>query len=175
MFFFSSCHETIRKPAKIDLQKTEELPSQEIWNGEILISEDNEIKAKVYADYIASYSHKDKTYLTNVTIYFYRNGEIESFLKANKGIIENKTKNMYAYDSVFAQNKKDSVNLLAKDLKWIEKDKKITSKSFVRIENLKEQEILEGYGFEANQDLSFYTIFNITYQSNSKTKKHLRK
>lgn len=171
----AGCQETARKPLQINLEKTEDLPAQEIWNGEIYIIEESEIKAKVLAEYIASFPDKKETYLKNATIFFFRNGEVESILRAKKGLIDDKTKNMTAYDSVFAQNLKDSVNLYAKDLSWVENEKKIYSKNFVRIENIKEKEVVEGYGFEANQDLSFYTIFNVTYQSQNRSSKALIK
>ena len=43
---------------------------------------------------------------------------------------------------------------------WHEKEKRIYSDKFIRIEQ--EDKILTGYGFESNQELTEYQIFNNT-------------
>ena len=67
---------------------------------------------------------------------------------------------MYAIDSVVAVSD-SGVTLTTDELIWKNKTKKIVSDKFVRI--VSDDEILEGYGFESDQDLQNYTIFDITY------------
>ena len=70
------------------------------------------------------------------------------------------TQDMYAIDSVVAVSD-SGVTLTTDELIWKNKSKKIITDKFVRIVN--EEEIIEGYGFESDQNLHNYTIFDITY------------
>jgi len=51
-------------------------------------------------------------------------------------------------------------------LKWRDKDRKIVSDKFVTIDSPDEH--IEGYGFESDQHLRNYVIYNITYITNAK-------
>jgi LPS export ABC transporter protein LptC len=83
-----------------------------------------------------------------------------SELRSLMGKIDDATQDMYAIDSVIAVS--DSGIILTTDeLIWKNKAKKIVTDKFVRI--VSENEIIEGYGFESDQNLRNYTIFNITY------------
>jgi hypothetical protein len=53
------------------------------------------------------------------------------------------------------------VVITTEEMMWRNLDKKIVSDKFVRIESPKE--IIEGYGFESDQQLRNYVIYNITY------------
>ena len=60
--------------------------------------------------------------------------------------------------------KKESLHILTLDQpnnRLLYKTKKIVTDKFVKI--ITNDEIIEGYGFESDQDLQNYTIFNITY------------
>ncbi len=70
------------------------------------------------------------------------------------------SQDMYAIDSVVAVSD-SGVTLTTDELIWKNKSKKIITDKFVRIVN--KEEIIEGYGFESDQNLHNYTIFNITY------------
>ena len=63
-------------------------------------------------------------------------------------------------DSVVAVND-SGVVVRTDEMVWRDKDRKITSDKFVTITSPKEQ--IEGYGFESDQHLLNYVIYNITY------------
>jgi hypothetical protein len=58
------------------------------------------------------------------------------------------------------------VVLTSEEIIWRNKDKKITTDKFVTIES--PDEIIQGYGFESDQQLKNYVIYNITYITRTK-------
>jgi hypothetical protein len=75
---------------------------------------------------------------------------------------------MFAIDSVVAFNDSSKVKLETEELMWRKSDKKIVTDKFVKITT--EDEIIEGYGFESDQLLRNYIVFDITYQTTAKKK-----
>jgi LPS export ABC transporter protein LptC len=105
------------------------------------------------------------TLLDGVKIDFYdKEQKKKSFLTSLRGKVDDVTQNMYAIDSVVAKND-SGVVLRTNELMWRNKDQKITSDKFVKITSPKET--IEGYGFESDQHLDNYVIFNVTYSSTS--------
>ena len=72
---------------------------------------------------------------------------------------------MYAIDSVVAVNDSGIV-VKTNELEWRNRDKKIVSDKFVTIDSPSEH--IEGYGFESDQHLRNYVIYNITYITTAK-------
>lgn len=52
---------------------------------------------------------------------------------------------------------------------WRNKDRKIVSDKFVTV--ISPNETIQGYGFESDQSLQNYVIYNITYVTRSDTTK----
>ena len=75
---------------------------------------------------------------------------------------------MYAIDSVVAINDSSNIKLETDELMWCKKDEKIISDKFVRITS--DEEIIEGYGFESDQQIKNYVIRNVTYQTTTQKK-----
>ena len=50
---------------------------------------------------------------------------------------------------------------------WRNRDRKIVSDKFVKV--ISPKEVIEGYGFESDQSLKNYIIYNITYVTRSDT------
>lgn len=162
------CKEEKLKP-KIDITiASEELPDQESKNAKITFTEEGKLRAILYSDNIKVLGDKDEKLLTNMKIEFFDEEELRtSVLTSLSGKIDDKTQDMYAIDSVVAVSD-SGVTLTTDELIWKNKTKKITSDKFVRI--VSEDEIIEGYGFESDQDLTNYTIFNITYITSTEEK-----
>jgi hypothetical protein len=59
------------------------------------------------------------------------------------------------------------VTITTSELMWRNKDRKIVSDKFVTILSPKEK--IQGYGFESDQSLRNYVIYNITYISRRDT------
>ena len=76
------------------------------------------------------------------------------------------TNNLYATDSVEAKND-SGVVIRTDEMMWRNSDQKIVSEKFVTIDTPTEK--IQGYGFESDQNLRNYVIYNITYVTNPDT------
>jgi len=168
--FIFSCSDDKVKP-KIDYTiEDSNTPVQESWNSEIIFSENGSVKAKLYSDHIRMFNEPREKLLTSVIIDFYNSqGQPRSKLTSKKGRVDDITENMFAIDSVVAINDSSGVRLETDELMWRKEDKKIVTDKFVRITT--EDEVIEGYGFESDQSLRNYVIYDITYQTTMKKKK----
>ena len=166
---FNSCSEKKLKPQIDTSINSEELPDQESNNAIISFTEEGYLKAILYADNIKVLGEENEKLLENVKIDFYDDDEKKtSSLTSLFGKIDDDTQDMYAIDSVVAVSD-SGVTLTTDELIWKNKTKKIVSDKFVRIVSV--DEIIEGYGFESDQDLQNYTIFDITYITSIDEKK----
>jgi len=168
LFSVLSCNEKKLKP-KIDESITSiELPDQESKNATITFTEEGKLKAILFADNIKVLGNQNEKLLEKVKIDFYNEEEIKtSTLTSLRGKIDDITQDMYAIDNVVAVSD-SGVTLTSDELIWKNKTKKITTDKFVRI--VSDEEIIEGYGFESDQNLINYTIFNITYITSTENK-----
>jgi len=167
-----SCNEEKVQP-QIDSSKVVgEIPSHESWNSKVYFSEDGKLKAILFSDHLQKFEQRRETLLENIKVEFYdKKGKNASQLTANKGKVDDLTRDMYAYENVIAQND-SGVVVKTEALKWRNQDQKIVTDKFVSIKSKKE--IIEGYGLEADQSLNNYVVFNPTYTatfSNSDKKK----
>ncbi len=154
-----SCNEKKIEP-QVALINSEELPDQESHDATITFTEEGKLKAILYSDTIKVFSEKREKDLKHLHIDFYEDGKKTSSITSDKGKIDDRTQDMYAIGNVVAVS--DSGIILTTDeLIWKNKNKKIVTDKFVKIKS--DKEIIEGYGFESDQDLQNYTIFNITY------------
>lgn len=156
-----SCSEEKLKPlVDSDLYKGE-MPDQIIFDAKISFKEEGKLKAILYADTLRKFFDNGETFMTNMKIDFYnKKGMKESRLTSKFGKVDDSTQDMYAIGNVVA--KSDSgVTLLTEELKWENKRSKIVTEKFVTI--LDGDSRTEGYGFESDQNLVNYKIFNPTY------------
>lgn len=166
----SGCGEEKVKP-KIDYtMEDENLPVQESWDSKIFFSENGKLKAVLYADHLMMYESPREKLLEGVEIEFYdEHGIKTSSLTSKRGRVDDITEDMFAIDSVVAINDSANIRLETEELMWRKIDRKIVSDKFVKI--ISEGEIIEGYGFESEQNLRDYVIFDITYQTTVKKNK----
>ncbi len=161
LFVLASCTETKLKPKIDNSVSSEELPDQESRNAKITFTEEGKLKAILFADVIKVISEKSEKHLEVVTINFFDENEKQSTtLTSRVGRIDDRTQDMYAIGDVVAVSD-SGVTLTTEELIWKNKTKKIVTDKFVKI--ISDKEIIEGYGFESDQNLMNYTIFNITY------------
>ena len=164
-----SCSEEKLKP-QIDSSLTgQEMPDQESWNDKIIFTDEGKTKAVLFADHLEKFESRQVTFLDGVKIDFYDDQQkIGSKLTSDSGRVDDATQNMYAIGNVVAVND-SGVTLKTDQLMWRNKDRKIITDRFVTIVSPKEE--IRGYGFESDQNLHNYTIFNITYITNIKENK----
>lgn len=161
LFLFPFCSSKRVKPSVDGMLNVEELPSQESWNSVVTFSDSGKISAILYSGHLRKYDDKRETYLDkNIKVDFYDNQEVHTTtLTAIKGRVDEATNNLYAIDSVVVSS--DSVTIRTDEMMWRNKDGKIVSDKFVTV--LSPTEKIQGYGFESDQGLKNYVIYNITY------------
>ncbi len=165
LFISISCQDEV-KPVSSGSIGEGEIPTQESWDSKILISDDGMLKAIVYSDHIEVYDERKETLLDGVKINFFDENEVRtSQLTSKHGRVDDNTQDMFAIDSVVAQNDSGTV-LRTDELKWVNKTRKIMTDKFVTITT--NDELIEGYGFVSDQGLKSYTIYNITYSTKLK-------
>jgi LPS export ABC transporter protein LptC len=162
IFIYIGCGENKVKPDINPNLNVEEIPAQESWDAKVIFSDSGKTTAILYAGRLRVFNEKKETLLDRgVKVDFFNPDQIlTTTLTSEKGKVDDATKNLYAIDSVVAVND-SGVTIKTNELMWRNKDKKIVSDKFVTILTSKEK--IQGYGFEANQNLTNYVIYNITY------------
>lgn len=161
IIIFFSCGDEKIKPVIDSSINENEIPSQESWNSKILFTEDGKLKAILYSQHLLKYDDKKEIFLEGVKIDFYeKDGTKTSTLTSKKGRVDESLKNMFAIDSVVAVSD-SGVTLRTDELMWNNQKRKITTDKFVTI--ISPDEEIQGYGFESDQSLDNYVIYNITY------------
>ncbi|MFH0735777.1 MAG: LPS export ABC transporter periplasmic protein LptC [bacterium] len=159
----TSCKEEKLKPVVDKNLIVNGTPVQESWNSKIYFTEEGKRKAVLFAKYIRMFENPKVTLLDGVTIDFYDKNEVKTTTLTSKyGKVDDITKNMYAIKDVVAVND-SGVTLTTEELMWRNSDRKITSDKFVKL--ISKTEDIQGYGFESDQGLRNYTIYNITYST----------
>lgn len=162
-----SCDNKEVKP-HVDASITgDELPTQESWNSTVFFTDSGKTKAILFAGHLQVFNAKKETILgEGVKVEFFNAREQKTTtLTSKRGKVDERTNDLYAIDSVVAVNDSGIV-VKTDELKWRNEDKKIVSDKFVTIDS--PQEHIEGYGFESDQHLRNYVIYNITYITNAK-------
>jgi LPS export ABC transporter protein LptC len=158
MLSFLSCENKL-EPPQTDL-KSEEIPDQESWNSIVVFSDSGNVKAVMRAGHIAVFNKKGYTLIdSEAVVNFYSNGEKVSTLSGKRGKVLDKTKDIEMYDSVVVINKEGSI-LKTEKLFWNNKTQKVSSDTFVNIKTPNEE--VEGNGFESDQNLKNYIIYEVT-------------
>lgn len=161
LFNYGCTREKVEPTVNVQLT-AEEIPDQESWNSTIFFTDSGRTRAILIAGHLKVFSKNRETLLdSNIRIDFYNNEEIHTTtLTAKRGRVDEKTNNLYAIDSVVAVNDSGIV-ITSDEMMWRNKDRKIVSDKYVTI--VSPNEIIEGYGFESDQNLRNYIIYNITY------------
>lgn len=167
LILFPYCSSKRVKPSVDVNLKIEQLPSQESWNSVITFTDSGKIKAILWAGHLQKYNEKRETLMDeNIKVDFYDQKEVHSStLTSKKGRVDETTNNLFAIDSVVVFS--DSVTIKTDEMMWRNKDRKIVSNKFVKV--ISPTETIEGYGFESDQNLMNYVIYNITYVTRSDT------
>lgn len=167
LFLFGCEDEKVKPPVNFSID-VKELPAQESWNSKVFFTDSGKTQAVLYAGHLRMFTGARETLLdSSVKVEFFNEqGNISTVLTSKRGRVDDVTQNLYAIDDVVAVND-SGVTLLTEELMWRNEDRKIISNKFVTI--LTSSEKIEGYGFESNQNLSNYVIYNITYVSRRDT------
>ncbi|MBA4251552.1 MAG: LPS export ABC transporter periplasmic protein LptC [Chlorobiaceae bacterium] len=167
LIIFSGCGNDSIKPPVSEI-KIAELPAQESWNSTIVFTDSGRTQAIVQVGHLRSFTNAQETLIDdNLKIDFYDNNEIvTSTLKSRRGRVDDKTKDLYAYEDVKVVNN-EGTTITTEELMWRNSDSKIVSNKFVTI--ISPTEKIQGFGFESDQYLRNYVIYRITYITNIDT------
>jgi LPS export ABC transporter protein LptC len=145
----------------------EELPAQESWNSTVFFTDSGKTAAILYTGHLQVFNARKETILDDgVKVEFFNSLEMKTTtLTSKRGRVDERTNDLYAIDSVIAVNDSGIV-VKTDELKWRNRDKKIVSEKYVTIDSPDEH--IEGYGFESDQHLRNYVIYNITYITKAK-------
>jgi len=167
LLILTSCSDQKVKPSINPSLSVEELPAQESWDATVFFSDSGKTTAILKAGHLQVFYESKETILDqNIKVDFYNEEEIKTTtLTAKRGRVDDATRDLYAMDSVVVKN--DSTTIQTEELKWRNSDKKIVSDKFVTIISPKEK--IQGYGFESDQHLQNYVIYNITYVTSRDT------
>ena len=162
----ASCSKEKVKPSVNATIRIEELPDQESWNSIVFFTDSGKTKAILYAGHLKVFSNTKETILdSNIQVDFYNDNEVKTTtLTSKRGRVDENTNNLFAIDSVVTVNDSGLV-ITTDEMMWRNKDRKIISDKYVTIVSPKEK--IEGYGFESDQNLRNYVIYNITYITNA--------
>lgn len=160
-FLFIGCSNDKIEPPKIDIF-SDSLPSQESFNTTVTFSDSGLVKAILIAGRIRVFSKMNYTLIdSNAKVDFYKNGIYSSTLTGKRGKIFDATKDVEVYDSVKLVSQDGSV-LNTNKLYWVNKTQRIRSDEFVHIQTNTDD--IQGYGFEADQNLKNYVIHQVRGQ-----------
>lgn len=146
------------KPSSVGGAQEADPPSQTSFDVTMNFSTDGIIRAVLTSRRVRVYDSRRQTLLdSSLQVDFYSaKNEHTNVLTSLRAVIDDRTKNMIAYDSV--KTKSDGGVLVETDsLVWDNTKRQIRSDAFVRITE-KSGRITTGYGFESDQDLINYRI-----------------
>lgn len=158
----AGCEEKLRP--SISSVNVRDLPAQESWNSTVTFSDSAKIKAILWAGYIAVFSDKQYTLLhDSVHIDFYDEQERRSsVLTAEKGRVNDRTKDLAAYEHVVVVSE-DGTVLKTDSLFWDSATRKIQTEAAVEI--ISPSEHIYGQGLVSDQGLKDYRISRVTGQA----------
>jgi LPS export ABC transporter protein LptC len=131
-------------------------PDQEVGNFSLTESVAGTKKWTLWAEWAAIYNEKAKVNARNVRIdFFEEDGSKFSELKADSGILSQKTNDMEARGNVVVRTE-DGITLETGYLSWLNLSQKIVSDDFVKI--TQGTDVLTGYGLVSDPSLNEFEI-----------------
>jgi LPS export ABC transporter protein LptC len=156
VMLFAACEEKVKPPLAESIP--EELPDQESWNSTVTFSDSGQVRAILKAGHIRMYKGRNETLLDSglVVDFFGKDGAHTSTMTADSGRVDDVHKDLEAFENVVFRS--DSGTVVETDyIFWENRNRKVRGDRFVTITSPSER--LQGYGFEADQDLKNYTVF----------------
>lgn len=156
-----SCEQ--EQPERFVKVDTTTLPAHVIDDPVIHFLDSNHVKAILRAGQARVYEDRMETLLdSNVQVEFMSraSGKRLSLLTADSAVIDDRTKNMTARGHVVVVADSSATTLQTPLLMWDNATQKLHSTEFVHIES--PTEIIEGYGFESDQNLKNYKIYKVS-------------
>lgn len=155
---FSACTSNSAEEIKA-LAENQDLPSLRVKNLETTVTDSGRVKYRLITPELIQYDRKEEPYVDFPTGLHFLNytpeNQISSQIKCNNARYFSKKELWELNNDVEAINEKGDI-LNTEQLFWDTQKHKIYSEKFVKITT--SDQMITGYGFEANEDLSWYEI-----------------
>ncbi|GMU85982.1 MAG: hypothetical protein AMXMBFR48_12240 [Ignavibacteriales bacterium] len=160
--FFTGCNQEKIKPEVNTTLNPIDLPDQESWESEVMLIDTTGLRALITSGHIrVYYKNKETLFEKGLKVDFYNEQNAKTTtLTAERGRIDDETRDLYAYGNVVAVND-SGVVLKSDELIWRNNEQKIRTDKFVTITS--KYESIQGYGFESDQHIRNYVIYKINY------------
>lgn len=133
-----------------------ETPDQEVGDFSLTESLEGTKKWTLWAEWAAIYNEKAQVDARNVRIdFFEEDGTKFSELKADSGILNQRTNDMEARGNVLVKTE-DGITLETQSLSWLNLPQKIISEDYVKITQGKD--VLTGFGLVSDPSLNEFEI-----------------
>ena len=154
------CEEKVKPSVLADVD-SKNLPQQESWNSTVVISDSGKVKAVIEAGYIRVFDVSRETLLSEGVIvhFFDEQGVQSSELHSREAKVDDRTNDFEAIGDVVVTSS-DSTVLRTERLFWDNAKQLVHTTDDVWITSPKES--IQGKGFEAQQNLRNYRIFQVS-------------
>jgi len=130
---------------------SEEIPNTIIYQYETVEIQNGSPLLQIKAEIAEVYNSKEKTYLTGVDFYNYKDDEINTRGRSDYAVLHMKSGDAELTGSIEIKSEEDDSSLEAASLTWIDSEKNLTSKPDDSVTVIdKEGSELEGRGFSAD-------------------------
>lgn len=160
------CAEEQKGPANI-VELPEGMPDEQGENTSILLSDSSWTKAILQVGHARKYTNRMETLIDSGLFvrFLDRDGALNATLRADSARIDDKTGNMCAYGSVHVYSEKNRTTVDTDKLCYDKETGKLHSDSRVSVVDSLKLRSIQGTGFESDEALKEYTIYNVTGQS----------
>mgnify|MGYP000275663123 CR=1 FL=1 len=136
------------------------MPPQWATRIEVVLLDSAQVRARILAQQAVALPELQQTRLVgDVRVYLFRDGAPVGELHADSAQIDERSGMMSAYGNVQARSYENRTVLFSSELVWDRAQQRFFSMRPVRIES--PTEVVEGVGFEADQALRHYRVFNV--------------
>jgi len=133
-----------------------EVADQVIHHFTTVESDSGVVKWRIEAPVARVYSGRDLLVTDNPVIYFFaEDGEVSSVVNADKGEINQKTRDLTAIGNVVVTST-EGYTLETESLVWLNSEGMIHTEDYVKF--TKENDVVEGYGFRGYPELKEFDI-----------------
>lgn len=156
-----ACAEPAR-PSRKSPTSRERPPAHISYDLRVVFSDSTHTRAVLQAAEARVYDDRQETILRDtVTVAFFSrsSGARVARLSADSAVIDDRTKNMHAFGDVTIWSDSTRTLLETQTLFWDHARQRISTKDFVRI--TAPSETIQGVGFESDQFLTSYTLYNV--------------
>ncbi len=160
LFILAGCEKVEQGSAPSGSHKN--LPEQESWDSEIILSQSGRTTAIVQAKHLTKYQQTVEIDEGLKVDFFDKDGSHSSVLTAAKGTIDQRTNNLRATGNVVLISDEGS-QLRTEQLRWDNRRGKVLAEGEVTIST--EQMSETGTGFEAYPDLKRWSMKQVTGRS----------